>query len=66
MEKVELTARELEIMKLVNEGYKQTEISKELNITLATVKKHIASVYCKLKVKNKTVAINLLKEKGII
>lgn len=64
--KIELTSRELEIMKLVDEGHKQTEISKELNIALVTVKKHVASVYCKLDVKNKTVAINLLKEKGII
>lgn len=66
MKKVELTSRELEVMKLVEEGYKQTEISVKLNIALATVKKHIASVYIKLNVNNKTVAINLLKEKGII
>lgn len=66
VEKIELTPRELEVMKLVDEGYKQIEISKELNIALVTVKKHIASVYSKLNVKNKTVAINLLKEMGII
>ncbi|EHJ01376.1 ATP-dependent transcriptional regulator, MalT-like, LuxR family [Clostridium sp. DL-VIII] len=65
-EKIELTPRELEVMKLVDEGYKQSEISKELNIALVTVKKHIASVYLKLNVKNKMIAINLLKEKGII
>jgi LuxR family maltose regulon positive regulatory protein len=65
-EKVELTPRELEVMKLVDEGYKQIEISEKLNIALVTVKKHVASVYCKLDVKNKTIAINLLKEKGII
>ncbi|WP_297423117.1 LuxR C-terminal-related transcriptional regulator [Clostridium sp.] len=65
-EMVELTPRELEIMRLVHEGYKQIDISKKLNIALVTVKKHIASVYYKLDVKNKIVAINLLKEKGII
>ena len=65
-ERIELTPRELEVMKLVDEGYKQVEISEELNIALVTVKKHMASVYLKLNVKNKTVAINLLKEKGII
>jgi len=53
-------------MKLVEEGYKQNEISEKLNIALITVKKHISSVYFKLNVKNKTIAINLLKEKGII
>jgi len=66
IKKVELTPRELEVMKLVDEGYKQIEISERLNIALVTVKKHIASVYLKLNVKNKTIAINLLKEKGII
>lgn len=64
--KIELTPRELEVMKLVDVGYKQVEISETLNIALVTVKKHIASVYSKLKVKNKTVAINILKEKGVI
>ncbi|WP_026888431.1 helix-turn-helix transcriptional regulator [Clostridium beijerinckii] len=66
IEKIELTPREIEIMKLVHQGYKQSEISGKLNIALVTVKKHIASVYCKLNVKNKTIAINQLKEKGII
>jgi len=66
IKKVELTVRELEVMKLVEEGYKQNEISEKLNIALITVKKHISSVYFKLNVKNKTIAINLLKEKGII
>ncbi len=64
--KVELTPRELEVMKLVDEGYKQKEISEKLNIALITVKKHITSVYLKINVKNKTIAINLLKEKGIL
>jgi len=66
IEKVELTPRELEVIKLIDEGYKQSEISEKLNIALITVKKHISSVYFKLNVKNKTIAINMLKEKGII
>ena len=66
IEKIELTPREIEVMILVEEGYKQREISEKLKIALITVKKHIASVYFKLNVKNKTIAINMLKEKGII
>lgn len=65
-EKIELTPRESEVMNLVNKGYKQSEISEKLNIALITVKKHIAAVYSKLEVKNKTTALNILKEKGII
>ncbi len=63
---IELTPRELQVIKLVDEGYKQSEISEKLHIALITVKKHIASVYSKLNVKIKTMAINILKEKGII
>ena len=66
MKKIELTPREIEVMKLVEEGYKQSEISEKLNIALITVKKHISSVYFKLNVKNRTTATNILKEKGII
>ena len=66
MEKIELTPREIEVMKLVEVGYKQSVISEKLNIALITVKKHISSVYLKLNVKNRTVATNILREKGII
>lgn len=38
LEKIELTPREIEIMKLVYHGYKQSEISDKLNIALVTVK----------------------------
>lgn len=64
--KIEITPREFEVMKLVEEGYKQSEISDKLHIALITVKKHIASVNLKLNVKNKIMAINILKENGII
>eukprot|EP00831_Metopus_contortus_P059803 TRINITY_DN51777_c0_g1_i1.p2 TRINITY_DN51777_c0_g1~~TRINITY_DN51777_c0_g1_i1.p2 ORF type:complete len:134 (-),score=17.89 TRINITY_DN51777_c0_g1_i1:72-473(-) len=64
--KIQLTERELEIMRLVNQGYIQIEIANKLNIALVTVKKHISSVYCKLEVKNKIKAINILKGIGII
>ena len=63
---IELTPREIEVIKLVEEGYKQSEISEKLNIALITVKKHITSVYSKLNVKNKTMALNILRGKGII
>ena len=63
---IELTPREIEVIKLVEEGYKQSEISEKLNIALITVKKHITSIYSKLNVKNKTMALNILREKGII
>jgi LuxR family maltose regulon positive regulatory protein len=65
-EKIKLTERELEVMRLLAYGYKQSEISEKLNIALVTVKKHISSVYSKINAKNKTIALKKLKDMEII
>lgn len=64
--KIQLTARELEVTRLLAQGYKQCEISERLNIALVTVKKHISSVYFKTNSKNKTTALKKLKAMEII
>lgn len=64
--KILLTARELEVIRLLAQGYKQCEISEKLNIALATVKKHISSVYFKTNAQNKTTALKKLKNMQII
>lgn len=63
---VELTRREIEVMKLLSEGLRQNEISEQLHIALTTVKKHVSSVYDKIGVRNKTKALNILKTYNII
>jgi LuxR family maltose regulon positive regulatory protein len=65
-EKIQLTTRELEVIRLLALGYKQCEISEKLNIALVTVKKHISSVYFKTNAKNKTVALKKLKDIHLI
>lgn len=57
-----LTQRELELMRLVSHGYKNTEISQEMNIALVTVEKKLTSVYRKLNVSNRTAALRVLYE----
>lgn len=64
--KIQLTARELEVIRLLAEGCKQCEISERLNIALVTVKKHISSVYFKTNAKNKTTALKKLRDMQII
>lgn len=64
--KIQLTARELEVIELLAQGYKQCEISEKLNIALVTVKKHISSVYFKTNTKNKAAALKRLKNMQII
>ena len=64
--KIQLTARELQVIELLAQGYKQREISEKLNIALVTVKKHISSVYFKTNTKNKSAALKKLKDIQII
>lgn len=64
--KIKLTARELEVVRLLDQGYKQCEIAEKLNIALVTVKKHISSVYLKTNANNKAMALKKLKDMQII
>lgn len=52
-----LTAREVEILRLVAAGMQNQEIADHLVISLATVKRHIANMYGKLGVENRTGAV---------
>ena len=51
-----LTNRELEILKNLKLGYSNKEISTNLGISRHTVKAHVASILRKLKVKNRLLA----------
>ena len=52
-----LTARELEILRLIVAGLRNQEIAGRLFISLHTVKRHIANVYGKLGVTHRTEAV---------
>ncbi|MBW7635628.1 response regulator transcription factor [Bacillus licheniformis] len=51
-----LTARELEILKLVAEGKTNKDIAEELYITIKTVKTHVTNILSKLEVDDRTQA----------
>jgi len=59
-----LTNREIEIMEKIAEGKTYKQIGDELFISPSTVRKHIENIYGKLRVHNKTEAINLFKFKN--
>jgi LuxR family maltose regulon positive regulatory protein len=52
-----LTARELEVLRLVAVGMRNQEIAAQLVISLPTVKRHIANAYLKLGVGHRTEAV---------
>ncbi len=60
-EKCILTDREMQVMNLVTEGYKQSEIAKVLYVSVPTVKKHMQKVYRKFNVNTKAEAIKFMK-----
>ncbi len=57
-----LTRRELELLKLIEEGYTNQDIADRLVISIPTVKRHISNIYSKLGAKSRTQAISLGKE----
>jgi LuxR family maltose regulon positive regulatory protein len=63
---VPLTRRELEVLAKIAEGRKNREIAEELVVTLETVKKHNAHIFEKLGATNRTEAVNLAREIGLI
>jgi LuxR family maltose regulon positive regulatory protein len=61
-----LTDRETEILRLMAEGLKYKEIADRLFISLNTVRSHVKSMYAKFNVNNRTKAIAMAKELGLI
>jgi LuxR family maltose regulon positive regulatory protein len=57
-----LTTREVEVLKLIEAGSSNQEISEQLVISIATVKRHISNIYTKLGVKSRTQALAIGKE----
>ena len=61
-----LSARELEVLALVAEGFSNREIGERLFITEGTVKNHVSSVLAKLGVRDRTQAILQAQELGLL
>ena len=57
-----LSARELEVLKLIAAGCSNQEIAAELVISIATVKRHISNIYGKLGATSRTQAVLLGRE----
>lgn len=59
-----LTAREMQILKLITEGYSNTDITKELSLSINTIKVHVASILQKLEVNDRLqAALKAIKNK---
>jgi len=64
--RVQLTVREFEVLKLIAKGQANKEIGRVLNIAESTVKLHVNSLFEKLAVTNRTEAMRVGLERGLI
>ena len=62
----ELTARELEVLRLVAEGLSNKEIAAQLTLSEKTVKNHLSNIFVKLRVNDRTQAILHALRTGLI
>lgn len=66
IEKLELSAREYEILQLIAKGLSNDGIAKTVFLSVSTVKTHVSNLYFKLDVKSRTQAIEKAKQLKII
>ena len=62
IDRVVLTQRELEVLRLVAVGHSNQEIAEQLNVATATVKRHVANVFVKLNVSSRTEAVYMARQ----
>lgn len=60
-----LTARELDVLRLIGAGRSNTEIAAQLVIGPATVKTHVSSIFAKLRVRDRVGAVIVAHESGL-
>ena len=61
-----LTAREIEVLRMIAEGLGNKEIASKLRISDHTVKFHISSIFVKLGASSRTEAVTIGIRKGLI
>lgn len=64
--RIKLSPRETEVLELMSKGLHNREIAKHLGIADRTVKFHLSSIFTKLDVSNRTEAVSMAVQLGIL
>ncbi|MFC2018153.1 response regulator [Chloroflexota bacterium] len=62
----ELTIREIDVLELVYQGYRNIDIAERLSISPRTVEAHVGNIISKLGAQSRTEAVHIAVEKGYI
>jgi DNA-binding NarL/FixJ family response regulator len=61
-----LTMRELQVVRLIDEGMSNKQIATQLEIELSTVKHHVHNILAKLEVARRSEAVAHLRQRGLL
>jgi DNA-binding CsgD family transcriptional regulator len=64
--RLRLSARELEVLKLMADGLSNQQIAERLFVSLNTIKTHTSNLFLKMDVERRTQAIEMAKRLGLI
>lgn len=64
--RIDLTAREVEVLRLVSKGLRNKEIARVIGRADGTVKVHLKNILAKLGVEDRTEAVTIALQRGII
>ena len=63
---LQLTPREVQVIELISQGMRNKEIAAALGISFETAQVHVKNILSKLKVQDRTAAVNVALRRGII
>jgi len=66
LNRLNLTNREYQVLKLIVQGYSNAEIADQLFLSLSTIKTHVSNLYAKMDVKSRFQAITKAKKIEIV
>jgi LuxR family maltose regulon positive regulatory protein len=64
--RLNLSAREREVLQVLNTGVPVKKAAKQLGISAHTVNQHVRQIYLKLSVNNRVMALNRAREMGLL
>lgn len=66
LNRLNLTNREYQILKLIVQGHSNSDIAEQLFLSISTIKTHVSNLYTKMNVKSRIQAINMAKKIEIV